>query len=253
MSIYQTSYPELPLWQAGADTLLILKPYQMPVLLSLFALLVQRPALVTASTKPKNLLAAGYFLAESVCGPADSPMSDLVNLSSMTALEEATFGDYKKGSVSMTFESSNNSALSGSAADAEWDSFFPKNKGFISQDIENNTVLYSISGFHAMHCLDTARRVLEVHYNVASDASKNKVNTDAIYGSFYHLHHCLIYLREMVTCSADPVLKHIYFANGTASFGGDGTKHECRDFNALYNISDQSHEAAKMACGGSDE
>ncbi|KAF5340443.1 hypothetical protein D9758_013536 [Tetrapyrgos nigripes] len=224
------------------------------ILLSLFALLVQCPVLVSASTQPKNLLAHGYFLAESVCGPADSPMSDLVNLSSMAALEEATFGDYKKGSVSMTFESSNNSAISGSAADTEWDSFFPKNKGFISQDIENNTVLYSISGFHAMHCLDTARRVLEVHYNVASNASKTKVNNDAVYGSYYHIHHCLIYLREMVTCTADPALEHhIYFANGTASFGGDGTKHECRDFNALYNISDQSHEAAKMACGGSDE
>ncbi|THU80842.1 hypothetical protein K435DRAFT_735926 [Dendrothele bispora CBS 962.96] len=205
---------------------------------------------VLAATNSANRVAHGLFKALSVCGPGADPMSDIVNMSSISAIEKTTFADYVTHSVPMTFENSNNSAISGSAADSEWKSFLPSNNGFLSKEIANDTVLFGISAFHAMHCLDTMRRILEVHYDVASADTVAKIQASAIYGSFYHIHHCLIYLREMVVCNADPALEHdIYYENGTAVFGGDGTNHTCRDFKALYDISEESDEAARTGCG----
>ncbi|KAL0571021.1 hypothetical protein V5O48_010942 [Marasmius crinis-equi] len=176
-------------------------------------------------------------------------MSDIINMKSIAAIEKTAFRDYMSRSVSMTFENSNNSAISGEAADAEWKSFIPQNNGFLAQDVGNDSVMFGISAFHAMHCVDTVRRLLEVHYGVASAETQSLIDANPVYGSFYHIHHCLIYLREMVTCSADPALEHdIYYQNGTAVFGGDGTNHTCRDFNALFDISEQSDRVAKKGC-----
>ncbi|KAJ7787541.1 hypothetical protein B0H14DRAFT_2399347 [Mycena olivaceomarginata] len=137
---------------------------------------------------------------------------------------------YSTEIVPMTFQNSNTSAMSGAAADAEWASFVPKNNGFIARDIGNDTVYFGISVFHGMHCLDTLRRIFE-------DTS------------FYHIHHCLIYLRSMILCDADPTLEHnIYSKNGSKTLGGDDTTHTCRDFTALYAMSDASNFAAKTEC-----
>ncbi|THU98091.1 hypothetical protein K435DRAFT_661638 [Dendrothele bispora CBS 962.96] len=189
-------------------------------------------------------------------------------MSSIAAIEETAFSNYTArqcplsllipklkafslpDSVLMTFENSNKSAISGSAADSEWKSFFPSNNGFLVKSVENNTVFFGISAFHAIHCLDTVRRILEMHYNVASVETINKFKEEPADATFYHIHHCLIYLREMLTCNADPTLEHdMYYENGTEVRGGDGTKHMCRDFKALYDISEESDKAARSWCG----
>lgn len=150
----------------------------------------------------------------------------------------------------MIFENSNSSAISGSAADEEWNSFMPSNNGFIAHRIENNTVFLSISAFHAMHCLNSVRRVLEVNYDVASAETTDEVENDLVLSSYYHMHHCLIYLRDMVVCNADPALEHdILREDGTKIMVGDGTKHTCRDFKALQAISEEDGLAAKTGCG----
>ncbi|KAJ6603449.1 hypothetical protein DFH09DRAFT_804467, partial [Mycena vulgaris] len=131
-------------------------------------------------------------------------------------------------SVPLTFQNSNTSAISGTAADAEWASFMPFNNGFLTQSIGNNTIQFSISAFHAMHCLDTMRQTIEEVQSNPSDRS------------FYHIHHCLIYLRNMVTCDADPTLEHdIIFDNGTEMMRGDEVTHTCRDYKALFDMSDE--------------
>jgi hypothetical protein len=150
----------------------------------------------------------------------------------------------------MTFESSNKSAISGSEADAEWKSFMPTNNGFLSKQTGNDTVLFGISTFHALHCLNTMRGLFEMYFDVSSAETVAKIQNNPADRSFWHIQHCLIYLRDMLTCNADPTLEHnIYFENGTAIRGGEGTTHTCRDFKALYNISEESDEAARTGCG----
>ncbi|KAJ7577485.1 hypothetical protein C8J56DRAFT_1170972 [Mycena floridula] len=179
----------------------------------------------------------------SSCGPGADPMSDVVNINNIADIEKTTFADYVTKTTTVTFQNSNDSASSGPEADLEWNSFLPTNNGFLSEDIDgvNGTVYFGIAAFHAMHCLDTVRRMLEIQFNVASNETLAKIQNNPTYSSFYHIHHCLIYLREVVTCNADPALEHdIYYQNGTAIMGGIGTAHTCRDFKALYDISDES-------------
>ncbi|KAJ7277371.1 hypothetical protein C8J57DRAFT_1176794 [Mycena rebaudengoi] len=171
---------------------------------------------------------------KSVCSKGDYPTSDTLNASSIMTLQEQIFGNYMQQSVPLTFQNSNTSAISGTAADAEWAAFMPFNNGFLTKRVGTDTLQFSISAFHAMHCLGTMRRILEIQFN--SDRS------------FYHIHHCLIYLRNMVTCDADPTLEHdIIFANGTEMMRGDEVTHTCRDYKALLDMSD---ETAPLACTG---
>ncbi|KAJ7235674.1 hypothetical protein C8J57DRAFT_1530556 [Mycena rebaudengoi] len=197
----------------------------------------------------RPVLAGGWFQLNAVCNPGDNPSSDIVNISSIAALEETIFRNYNKQIVPMTFQNSNTSAMSGAAADAEWASFVPTNNGFLAKDIGNDTVHFGISAFHGMHCLDTLRRIFEVQFDVASLATISKLQANPEDNSFYHIHHCLIYLRSMILCNADPTLEHnIYSKNGSTTLGGDGTTHTCRDFNVLYAMSDASNSAAKIKC-----
>lgn len=167
----------------------------------------------------------------------------------MDPKKKSLIPSYSTEIVPMTFQNSNTSAMSGAAADAEWASFVPKNNGFIAKDIGNDTVYFGISAFHGMHCLDTLRRIFEVQFDVASPATINKLQANPEDTSFYHIHHCLIYLRSMILCDADPTLEHnIYSKNGSKTLGGDGTTHTCRDFHALYAMSDASNLAAKTEC-----
>ncbi|KAF5351282.1 hypothetical protein D9758_007987 [Tetrapyrgos nigripes] len=85
------------------------------------ALLIPSPVLGSASPASMTLVprAGGWFASTNACGPGDNLMSDIVNISSIAVIEEETFADYMTRSVSITFENSNKSAISGSAADAE--------------------------------------------------------------------------------------------------------------------------------------
>jgi hypothetical protein len=151
----------------------------------------------------------------------------------------------------MTFQNSNKTALSGASADAEWESLVPKNNGFLTKKIGNNTIHFGISAFHAIHCLDTLRRTVEVQFDVASAKTMASAQSNPGENSFYYLQHCLIYLREMVMCDADPTLEHdVLYQNGMTIMGGDGMTHTCRDFKALSAMSDESEVTAGTGCTG---
>jgi len=180
-----------------------------------------------------------WFSVGASCGPGDYPQSDVLNLASIAAVGNAAFSNYEQEKVSVTFKDST-AAQSGAAADADWAMFVPPNNGFFQATIQNYTVMLGISTFHAMHCLDSIRRVIEVQYGVASNETVAK-NKNSEFTSFAHLQHCLIYLRQGVMCNADPTLEHhINFGNGTEIRGGNGTVHTCRNFQALYDMSANS-------------
>ena len=135
----------------------------------------------------------------------------------------------------MTFKNSNDSALFGAAADAEWAAFRSPTNGFLQVTIGNSTAQLGVSAFHAIHCLNAMRQIMEVYFDVASPQARNAVHGSE--GDFFHLHHCLIYLRQMLICSADPALENeIFKPNGSSTAFGDGTTHTCRNFDELKNM-----------------
>jgi hypothetical protein len=135
--------------------------------------------------------------------------------------------------IPVAFQNSNDSAYSGTAADAEWAALYPPDGGFIQTKLSNFTVQLSVTTFHAIHCLNTLRQVAEVFFDVASSETSALV-TNGTAGGFFHMQHCLVYLRQMVMCSSDPALEHdILLPNGTTTHLGDGTVHTCRNFDEL--------------------
>jgi hypothetical protein len=138
--------------------------------------------------------------------------------------------------IPVTFQNSNNSALSGTAADAEWAALYPSDGGWIQTKLSNFTVQLSVSTFHAIHCLNTLRQVTEVFFDVASNQTGTLVANGTV-GDFFHMQHCLVYLRQMVMCSSDTALEHdILLPNGTTIPLGDGTVHTCRNFDELRSM-----------------
>jgi hypothetical protein len=138
--------------------------------------------------------------------------------------------------IPVAFQNSNDSALSGTAADAEWAALYPPDGGWIQANLSNFTVQLSVSAFHAIHCLNALRQVTEVFFDVASNQTNTLVANGTV-GDFFHMQHCLIYLRQMVTCSSDTALEHdILLPNGTIIHLGDGTVHTCRNFDELRSI-----------------
>jgi hypothetical protein len=136
----------------------------------------------------------------------------------------------------VAFQNSNNSALSGTAADTEWAALFPPDGGWIEAKLSNYTVQLSVTTFHAIHCLNTLRQVTEVFFEVASNET-NTIVANGTVGDFFHMQHCLIYLRQMVMCSSDPALEHdILLPNGTTIRLGDETVHTCRNFDGLRSM-----------------
>jgi hypothetical protein len=136
----------------------------------------------------------------------------------------------------VAFQNSNDSALSGTAADAEWAAIYPPTGGWLQTEFGNFTVQLSVAAFHAIHCLNALRQVAEVAFKVASDET-NAIVSNGTAGNFFHMQHCLIYLRQMVTCFSDPALEHaILLPNGTTIHLGDGTVHTCRNFDELRSM-----------------
>jgi hypothetical protein len=136
----------------------------------------------------------------------------------------------------VAFQNSNDSALSGTAADAEWAAIYPPTGGWVQAKLDNYTVQLSVTAFHAIHCLNALRQVTEVFFDVASsDTSANVANGTV--GNFFHMQHCLVYLRQLVTCSSDTTLEHdILLPNGTTIRLGDETVHTCRNFDELKSM-----------------
>jgi hypothetical protein len=66
----------------------------------------------------------------------------------------------------VVFQNSNHSALSGTAADAEWTALYPPDGGWIQAKLSNFTVQLSVTTFHAIHCPNTLRQVTEVFFEV---------------------------------------------------------------------------------------
>jgi len=78
--------------------------------------------------------------------------------------------------------------------------------------------VYMVSAFHQLHCLS----YLVEHYQAA--INKTELTQEVA----HHTAHCFDYLRQSIMCAAD-----ISLEGKTDAGPGWGSKHECKDYDAL--------------------
>ncbi len=111
--------------------------------------------------------------------------------------------------------------ITGSRADEEWQSLFPKGGGFVCLGPERRK--FGLALYHEMHCLDRIRRGI----------SKNDYNQ--------HIHHCINYLRQAILCEADTTMEPAALRLG-GQVVTTRVQRMCRDWTQVY------EEGAKGAC-----
>jgi len=133
-------------------------------------------------------------------------------------------------------------------SDAAWAAMIPKGRGFVKvEDSGDNDGLYCVSVFHQLHCLNMLRQgyyaAIEAANAGPSGTTSDEGPPSPIPGGGHHSHHhhahmdtshmghCFDYLRQALACGADSSLEK---RNATVQgVRGWGTSHQCRDFNAL--------------------
>jgi len=95
-------------------------------------------------------------------------------------------------------------------------------------DDPEDAEIYSISMTHQLHCLAVLRHVIREY------AKGNKSR----FAGAGHEYHCLDYIRQSILCAGDTTLDYAemsdgYGLAGSGGFSGAGSKHQCRDWNAI--------------------
>ncbi|GME43824.1 hypothetical protein BKCO1_25000117 [Neofusicoccum parvum] len=110
-----------------------------------------------------------------------------------------------------------------------------------------NVSAYAVSAFHQLHCLRTIRSawfaVLERGPSVLEDPTgvPGHPSTKKLLGP--HITHCFDFIRQALMCFADPTLEPFLMEDGVTlqprGSSGWGVTHQCRDFNALVDWSQE--------------
>ncbi|KZT04598.1 uncharacterized protein LAESUDRAFT_813967 [Laetiporus sulphureus 93-53] len=121
---------------------------------------------------------------------------------------------------------------------AAWNSTLPENRGLLYLGPEQR--IFSISMFHQLRCLDIIRASLAVRLANRASYAETPSALD---------HHCMNYLRQMVSCRANDNLEPI------AELKRDGSTrweviHVCHDWTAVYNATMENYEDHLKATGG---
>ena len=140
----------------------------------------------------------------------------------------------------MTFESIDGIYDVGS--DEDWDALLPRGDGFLyPQDVEPDAILYGVSMFHQLHCVDMLRKI----YIYAKNGELAAHAKDEM-----HTLHCLGYLRQGILCSADTTLEKLYRVERNSTkvplmtTDGMGFTHRCRDASPLKQFLEQAFDHA---------
>jgi len=120
--------------------------------------------------------------------------------------------------ILVTMEYTENYAIYGSQANAEWVATTPKANGYIHVGKENRFM--SLAFGHEMHCIRILR--MAIAYPLHPDA-----NTQ-------HANHCLNYLRMYALCNPDLTLEKFDLLEGKVTFNKLGATHICRDWRLVY-------------------
>ncbi|KIX93902.1 uncharacterized protein Z520_10239 [Fonsecaea multimorphosa CBS 102226] len=105
-----------------------------------------------------------------------------------------------------------------------------------------NRELYSVAGFHQLHCLGVIRYAWNTVLNEGNRTLDNRYPgmedgpDEESYTIGKHFSHCIEIIRHALECYADPTLEPLFTDTGDHSAilaSGWGTKHTCRNFETL--------------------
>ncbi len=120
--------------------------------------------------------------------------------------------------ILVTMEDTENYAIYGSQANAEWIATTPKANGYIHVGKENRFM--SLAFGHEMHCIRILR--MAIAYPLHPNAN------------IQHANHCLNYLRMYALCNPDLTLEKFDLLEGNVTFDKLGATHICRDWRLVY-------------------
>ncbi|KAJ7587160.1 hypothetical protein C8J56DRAFT_729223, partial [Mycena floridula] len=120
--------------------------------------------------------------------------------------------------VLLTVEESQHFDLQGWASDPDWLAIATESIGYVR--LGPNDRVFVVTMFHELHCM----RLL----NLAFDSSN--IVSDA------HIHHCLMYLRQMALCLPDLTLEKASWESRDFDTHRVGATHVCKDWSAVYDV-----------------
>jgi len=113
---------------------------------------------------------------------------------------------------------------------------------------EDGKMIFGVSMFHQLHCLGHVREML---WNLAEGVvdgaeliglTPNDTSSNFDGGpkhGFWHVQHCLDYLRQAIQCAGDTALEWPVVVDGKSLFVGWETPHQCRSYDAAWTFVDQ--------------
>lgn len=142
--------------------------------------------------------------------------------------------------ASLTTIKSERFGLYGNSSD--WDAVLPKGDGFIYRPEDGQH--YLVSTYHHLHCLRSFRTYLRMAMVTKEDYNYTSPEVG-------HVHHCLIYFRQMVLCNSDVTLEPASHRQMTPdgkvvdTVTGIGITHRCMDWEQVWNYMEDNFEMYK--------
>ncbi|KAH9476612.1 Oxidase ustYa [Psilocybe cubensis] len=127
--------------------------------------------------------------------------------------------------------------------ESEWESILPMGDGFIYHPDDQKH--YLVSHFHSLHCLRSFHRYLRMAM------VSNPQNDGYTMLDIGHVHHCLIYLRQILLCNADLTLEPASHKQRTPdgkiveTVTGIDIAHRCTDWEQLWEYMGSNYEQYK--------
>ncbi|KAL0945847.1 hypothetical protein HGRIS_012130 [Hohenbuehelia grisea] len=139
--------------------------------------------------------------------------------------------------VALTIENSRHYALDSPDADAEYQSMYPGEFGFLR--LGPNKRFFGLAMYHQLHCLDSLRQTI-IHG--ANGMHHDRDTRSQKRASVPHAHHCLNYLRQTILCAADLTLEPEVVPGSQEVGEGLGVTHVCQDWSRVHEYAGRNAE-----------
>lgn len=153
------------------------------------------------------------------------------------------------GPVAIAIENSRHYALDSPDADAEYESMYPGELGFLH--LGPNRRFFGVSMYHQLHCLNSLRQAI-VHASKRHQGGHSQKKNEKR-EQVAHVDHCLNYLRQTILCSADLTLEPEIVLGSQEVGEGLGVVHVCKDWGALHEFIERNTDEWKEWQNGTAE
>ncbi|KAF2150666.1 hypothetical protein K461DRAFT_280670, partial [Myriangium duriaei CBS 260.36] len=96
-------------------------------------------------------------------------------------------------------------------------------------------LMYDISVFHQLHCLNHIRHYLYTAMDVAKEGLQSEAAQRFINQPDEHVFHCFDYIRQALMCNADMTVEWPRAEDDGSRFAVDGwgIDHQCKDWDSI--------------------